>query len=136
VLHLVQHLLRLRQLLLRGLLHAAQHIDLLHQEVAFSLQGIAFLAYKLEFLACCPLLRRGAAWGCCVVLHRCAFLLQCSVQHCGVEVVAHPEEFSGIDAVVSVKGEPSGLYGPLDRGPSDITGTCRIRDGELGHGWA
>jgi len=44
VLHLVQHLLRLRQLLLRGLMHAAQHVYLLHQEIALPLQGIAFLA--------------------------------------------------------------------------------------------
>jgi hypothetical protein len=57
MLHLVQHLLCLRQLLLRGVLHAAQHIDLLRQEVAFPLQGIPFLAYELEFLGCYTLLR-------------------------------------------------------------------------------
>jgi hypothetical protein len=39
----MQHLLRLRQLL-RGLMHAAQHIYLLHQKVSLSLQGIPFLA--------------------------------------------------------------------------------------------
>jgi len=37
VLHLVQHLLRLRQLLLRRLLHAAQHVYLLHEQVALAL---------------------------------------------------------------------------------------------------
>jgi len=45
VLHLVQHLLRLRQLLLRRLLHAAQHVYLLHEQVALTLYGISFLAY-------------------------------------------------------------------------------------------
>ena len=37
VLHLVQHLLRLRQLLLRGLVHRVQQGDLLHEQVSFAL---------------------------------------------------------------------------------------------------
>jgi hypothetical protein len=44
VLHLVQHLLRLRQLLLRGLVHRVQHGDLLHEQVPLPLQSIPFLA--------------------------------------------------------------------------------------------
>jgi hypothetical protein len=44
VLHLVQHLLRLRQLLLRRPVHRMQHADLLHEQVAFTLQGVSFLA--------------------------------------------------------------------------------------------
>jgi hypothetical protein len=40
----MQHLLRMRQLLLRGLMHAAQHVYLLHQEASFTLQSIPFLA--------------------------------------------------------------------------------------------
>jgi hypothetical protein len=44
VLHLVQHLLRLRQLLLRGLMHAAQQVYLLHEQVPLPLQGLPFLA--------------------------------------------------------------------------------------------
>jgi hypothetical protein len=64
----MQHLLRLRQLLLRQLLHAAQHLYLLHEQVALPLQGITFLAYQLEFQGCCTLLRRGAVGGCCVLL--------------------------------------------------------------------
>jgi hypothetical protein len=39
----MQHLLRLRQLLLRGLMHAAQHANLLHEEIALTLQGISFM---------------------------------------------------------------------------------------------
>jgi hypothetical protein len=48
------------------------------------------------------------------------------MQHCGVEVVAHPEEFGGIDTVLSVEGETAGLHGPLDRRTSDITGACGV----------
>jgi hypothetical protein len=38
----VQHLLRLRQLLLRCLIHAARQVKLLHEEVSLTLQGIVF----------------------------------------------------------------------------------------------
>jgi hypothetical protein len=79
VLHLVQHLLRLRQLLLRDVLHAAQHVYLLRQEVSLPLQSLSFLPYKLEFMARSTLLLRGAALWCCVLLQACCVLLRCSM---------------------------------------------------------
>ena len=79
VLHLVQHLLRLRQLLLR-----------LHRE-----------------------------------------LLRCSMQHCCVQLVANAEEFSGIDAVLSIEGDPPCLHSPLDGRTGDIAGTGSFREGKL-----
>jgi hypothetical protein len=44
VLHLVQHLLRLRQLLLRRLVYRVQHVHLLHEQVPLPLQCVSFLA--------------------------------------------------------------------------------------------
>jgi hypothetical protein len=40
----MQHLLRLRQLLLRRLVHRVQHGHLLHEQVSLTLQSISFLA--------------------------------------------------------------------------------------------
>ena len=79
VLHVVQHLLRLRQLLLRGLVHRVQHGDLLHEQVPLPLQSIPFLAEQLEFLGSNILLLRGAALWCCVLLHVCGELLRRSM---------------------------------------------------------
>jgi hypothetical protein len=64
-------------------------------------------------------------------LHR--WLLRCSMQHCCVQLVANAQEFSGVNAVLSIKGEPACLHGPLNSGTSDITSACSFREGELGH---
>ena len=61
-------------------------------------------------------------------------LLRCSMQHCCVQLVANAEEFGGIDAVLSIKGDPPCLHGPLDGRTGDIAGTGSFREGKLGHG--
>ena len=48
--------------------------------------------------------------------------------------VAAAEEFGGIDAVLSIKGDPPCLHGPLDGRTGDIAGTGSFREGKLGHG--
>jgi hypothetical protein len=55
------------------------------------------------------------------------------MQRCCVEVVANAEQLRRIDTVFGVKGEASGLHGPLDGGTGDIAGACGFTEGELGH---
>jgi hypothetical protein len=85
-----------------------------------------------------PGLLHPAAAGCCAGVLRSAAsasgLLRCSMQHCCVQLVANAEEFSSIDAVLSIEGDPPCLHGPLDSRTGDITGTGSFREGELGHG--
>jgi hypothetical protein len=123
VLHLIQHLLRLRQLLLRGLMQRQQHVYLLRQPVALLLQQVSFLAYELEFLRRSIAARRDAVGGCSVLLHRRDGLLRRSMQHCGVNLVAHPEEFRRVHQVFRIEGEAARLHGTLNGGTRDTTGT-------------
>src|SRR5262249_39533653 len=88
----------------------------------------ASLSWRKSWSSCAaaPSCCGGAARGCYVLLHRYRELLRRSRQRCCVGVVANAEQLRRIDTVLGVKGEASGLHGPLDGGTGDIAGALRL----------
>jgi hypothetical protein len=50
--------------------------------------------------------------------------------------IAGSDQFCCINVVIRVETEAARIDGALERAAGHAAGACRIRDGELGHGWA
>jgi hypothetical protein len=55
------------------------------------------------------------------------------MQHCGVHLIAHPEELRRVDQVFRIEGKTAGLHGALNGGTSNTASAGSLREGEFGH---
>jgi len=142
VLHLLEHVEQQGALFTGSLCRCScivlpygSRVECRMQQGIFPFQGCHRLLQQdcLSLRSACRVLERAFAALCRIlerILPRAAvLLLPRSMQR-----IVGTEQLRRLDAVLCVQAETAGIDGVLERVAGDAAGSCRVRDGQLGHG--